>query len=223
MSSITDISQVNFTVANLVITDIFPKETQALAGGVYQAVSQLGISIGIAVMAVVSNSVTDRSSPEDKSSPEALLKGFRAVFWACFGMMVLSTLVGMWGLRGRKSIGKNHDPSQTKPMAEKSTQDGFRNSKGSFKGHIEGITRPELRRKPVPGRARTVTGDVKVKPLPGILSGGPMLPPLERHPFRDSLAIRVLEAGLDTEFLSSLYGRIPPSIAETHRYHEERY
>ena len=172
-------------------------------------------------MAVVSNSVTDRSSFEDKSSPEALLKGFRAVFWACFGMMVLSTLVGMWGLRGRKSIGKNHDPSQTKSMAEKSTQDGPRNSKGSFAGHVEGITEPEFRRKPVPIRVHTVKGEMKVKPLPGMLS--PTLPPLERHPFRDSLAIRVLEAGLDTEFLSSLYGRIPTSITETHRYHEERY
>ena len=108
---------VNFTVANLVITDIFPVETQALAGAVYQVVSQLGTSIGIAVMAVISNSVTDRSRLPDKSSPEALLQGFRAVFWACFAMMVLSTLVGAWGLRGVQITGKDESHRSPKSIS----------------------------------------------------------------------------------------------------------
>lgn len=93
---------VNFTAANLMITDIFPADTQALVGAVYQAVSQLGISIGIAVMAVISNAVTDRSSLSDKASPDALMKGFRAVFWTCFAMMVLSTIVAMWVFEDEK-------------------------------------------------------------------------------------------------------------------------
>ena len=106
---------VNYTVANLLITDIFPKETQALAGAVYQVMSQLGISIGIAVLAVISNTVTDASPLPDKDSPEVLMKGFRAVFWTCFAMMVLSTLIGMWGLRGYKQIGSAKDVEHPTP------------------------------------------------------------------------------------------------------------
>ena len=106
---------VNFTVANLVITDLFPPKTQALAGAVYQTVAQLGISISIAVMAIISNSVTRRSSFTDKNSPQALLEGFRAVFWACLAMMVLSTAAGAWGLRGLRSVSINgeHRRSET--------------------------------------------------------------------------------------------------------------
>ncbi|KAL9607586.1 MAG: hypothetical protein Q9167_007512 [Letrouitia subvulpina] len=112
---------VNYTVANLLITDIFPKETQALAGAVYQMMSQLGISIGIAVLAVISNTIIDRSSMPDKESPEALMQGFRAVFWTCFVMMVLSTLVGMWGLRGWKEIGMTESSEQAIARGERLT------------------------------------------------------------------------------------------------------
>ena len=207
-------------MANLVITDIFPKETQAIAGGVYQAVSQLGISIGIAVMAVISNNVTDQSSFPDKQSPEALLKGFRAVFWACFGMMIVSTLVGMWGLRGRRNIGKRSDPNQQSEKAESPTQDGSQSSGGSLKQHVDGVTKPlEFRRKPAPIDTNHPKKEEKRRSWHSL--GSPKLPPLARHPFRDSLAIRVLEAGIDTEFLNSLYGRIPPDIVETPRYFEE--
>lgn len=104
---------VNFTVATLIITDIFPAETQALAGAVYQTVAQLGISTSIAIMAVISNAVTDRSQFGDKDSPEALMKGFRAVFWACLAMMLVSTLAGMWGLRGVKRIGTGEQHRST--------------------------------------------------------------------------------------------------------------
>jgi len=45
-----------------VITDIFPAETHALAGAVYQTVAQLSISMSIAIIAVISNAITDRSS-----------------------------------------------------------------------------------------------------------------------------------------------------------------
>ncbi|KAL9037342.1 MAG: hypothetical protein Q9214_005744 [Letrouitia sp. 1 TL-2023] len=110
---------VNYTVANLLITNIFPKETQALAGAVYQMMSQLGISIGIAVLAVISNTVIDRSLVLDRESPKALMQGFRAVFWTCFAMMVSSTLVGMWGLRGWKEIGTTENSKQARPRGER--------------------------------------------------------------------------------------------------------
>ena len=38
------------------------------------------------------------------------MQGYRTVFWACFALMVLMTLVGMWGLRAVKKIGVTADP-----------------------------------------------------------------------------------------------------------------
>ena len=101
----TVIFLVIFTVANLLITDVFPTQTQALAGAVFNTAAQLGTSIGIAIMAVVSTSVTDQSSIADKTSPEALMQGYRAVFWACLALMLLTTFMGLWGLRRVKKVG----------------------------------------------------------------------------------------------------------------------
>lgn len=50
-------------------------------------------------MAVVSASVTDESSFVDKTSPEALMVGYTAAFWACLALMVLATVTGAIGLR----------------------------------------------------------------------------------------------------------------------------
>ena len=56
-------------------------------------------------MAVISESVTDGSSSHDKDSPEALMSGYRAAFWACFILMVLTTLIGAIGLRKLWRVG----------------------------------------------------------------------------------------------------------------------
>ncbi|KAL9099678.1 MAG: hypothetical protein Q9163_004852 [Psora crenata] len=93
------------TVANLIITDSFPDSTQALAGAVFNTVSQFGTAVGIAVMAVISTSVTNESSTADKTSPDALMVGYRAAFWACFALMVLATLTGAIGLRNVWRVG----------------------------------------------------------------------------------------------------------------------
>ena len=98
-----------FTVASLIITVVFPPQTQALAGAIFHTVAQLGTSMGIAIMAVISASVIDRSSLRDKTSPEALMQGYRATFWARFALMVMMTLVGMWGLRKMTKLGVKSD------------------------------------------------------------------------------------------------------------------
>ena len=79
--------------------------TQALAGAVFITISEFGTSVGIAVMAVISASVTDLSSFVDKSSPEALMEGYRAAFWACFALMLLATFTGAIGLRRVWKVG----------------------------------------------------------------------------------------------------------------------
>jgi hypothetical protein len=88
-----------FTVANLVITDIFPEDMHALAGAVFNTISMFGTAVGISVMAAISQAVTQDSRFEDKNSPDALMLGYRAAFWTCFGMMVVMTLTGAVGLR----------------------------------------------------------------------------------------------------------------------------
>ncbi|THC95567.1 hypothetical protein EYZ11_004939 [Aspergillus tanneri] len=76
-------ADVIFTVANLIIADSFTTMMQGLAGAVFNTVTQFG-AFG--------------SSYQNKSSSEALMVGYRAVFWACFGLMVAASGVGAWGL-----------------------------------------------------------------------------------------------------------------------------
>lgn len=96
-----------FTVANLIITDSFPIHTQALAGAVFNTMAQFGTSTGIAIMAIISSSVSQADRlPSDQISGDIMMKGYRAVFWACFALMLLTALVGIFGLRGIKQIGR---------------------------------------------------------------------------------------------------------------------
>lgn len=95
-----------FTVANLIIADVFPDETQALAGAVFHTVSQFGSAIGLAVAAVVSGNVTRGSLDMKKPAITALTDGYRAVFWLCFAAGLLASVIGLFGLRGIGRVGK---------------------------------------------------------------------------------------------------------------------
>lgn len=94
-----------FTVSNIVIASVFPTEMQGLAGGVFNTISQIGKSLGLALVALISNRVTGASLIPDKQSPEALMEGYRASFWFLFGVNVVSLFVGGWGLRKVGRIG----------------------------------------------------------------------------------------------------------------------
>ncbi|KAF2141290.1 uncharacterized protein K452DRAFT_272011 [Aplosporella prunicola CBS 121167] len=94
-----------FVISNLVITSVFPGTTQALAGAVFNTVSQFGTAVGLAIMAVISSSVTDKSHFPDKDSPDALLEGYRASFWVCFAATLFSCAIGVVGLRSVGKIG----------------------------------------------------------------------------------------------------------------------
>ena len=94
-----------FTVAALVITDVFPEKTQALGGAVFQTLAQFGTSLGLAIMASISTSVTDHSEYKVKMSPEALMKGYRVSFWVSFGWMLLACVIGGLGLRRIGKVG----------------------------------------------------------------------------------------------------------------------
>ncbi|KAK3709977.1 hypothetical protein LTR37_010596 [Vermiconidia calcicola] len=98
-----------FTIANLLITSVFPAKTQALAGGVFNTVSQVGKSVGLALVAVIAASITAKSDFEHKDSPRALLLGYRATFWFCFGLILTTIAVSLWGLRRVGKVGHKRD------------------------------------------------------------------------------------------------------------------
>ena len=97
-----------FTMAHLVITDVFPPDMHALAGAVFNTIAQLGTSLGMSLVAVVSSLVT-RSLSDDgngvNESPKALLAGYRAAFATCFVLMFLSAGTSL-GLRGVGKLGQ---------------------------------------------------------------------------------------------------------------------
>ena len=76
-------SDVLFNISNLVITASFPANEQALAGGIFSTVSQLGNSVGLAVTAMRASAIT--SGAENGSDHVASeLKSYQAAFWAYF-------------------------------------------------------------------------------------------------------------------------------------------
>ncbi|KFX98275.1 hypothetical protein V490_02376 [Pseudogymnoascus sp. VKM F-3557] len=91
-----------FTIANLVITDAFPKETQALAGAMSNTAQQLGGAFGLALAGVV-GAIGSQQGPD--GTQEALWLGYRAVFYMCFGAMVVACLLGAVALRGAGVVG----------------------------------------------------------------------------------------------------------------------
>lgn len=94
-----------FTMAHLVITDVFPPDMHALAGAVFNTTAQLGTSLGMSLVAIVSSSVTRSSGLPDKGSPAALMAGYRAAFGTCFVLMFLSAATSL-GLRSLGRLGR---------------------------------------------------------------------------------------------------------------------
>jgi MFS family permease len=92
-----------FTVGLGVISEVFPEDTQALAGAVFNSSSQFGTALGLAVLQIISSSVTKASSLQEERS--ALLEGYRASFWALFGFMLTCVVVSVGGLRHAGRIG----------------------------------------------------------------------------------------------------------------------
>lgn len=98
-------SDVLFNVANLVITASFKESDQALAGGVFTTVSQMGNSIGLAITAMVASTVTVDAARGESADPSAVLEGYKAAFWLCFASAIVSCGVGSFGLRRSGKVG----------------------------------------------------------------------------------------------------------------------
>lgn len=103
-------SDLLFNISNLIITNNFPAKDQALAGGIFNTVTQLGNSIGLAVTAILAAAVTANAESESGVTQEmALLQGYRAAFWMCFAAAIVSCIVSAIGLRKSGKVGLKRD------------------------------------------------------------------------------------------------------------------
>jgi nitrate/nitrite transporter NarK len=98
-----------YTVSNLLISSMFPPKTQGVAGGVFNTISQTGKGVGLGLTALVANGITANYPSSNKSSPEALLKGYRAAFAFCAALFAASLLLSIWGLRKIGKVGRKMD------------------------------------------------------------------------------------------------------------------
>jgi hypothetical protein len=86
-----------YTIANLVVTAAFPTETQALAGGIFNMLAQIGKSVGIATSAVIARQVT--AQVNGAGTKKALLRGYKAAWWYDCSLDFASVAVTFCGLR----------------------------------------------------------------------------------------------------------------------------
>ncbi|EXK76869.1 hypothetical protein FOQG_18400 [Fusarium oxysporum f. sp. raphani 54005] len=98
-----------YTISNLLITSFFPARTQGVAGGVYNTMAQVGKSFGLASSAVIASSITTKLEGGEKQNPEALLQGYRAAFWYCLSMNLVTLLLVLWGLRKVGKVGSKNE------------------------------------------------------------------------------------------------------------------
>lgn len=97
-----------FTVGLLVVSEVFPADTQALAGAVFNTMAQFGSSVGLSLMAIIAAAIT-QSEGKEKGTEERLLVGYRAAFWLAFAWMGLACLIGAFGLRRMGRVGLKRD------------------------------------------------------------------------------------------------------------------
>jgi nitrate/nitrite transporter NarK len=106
-------ADVLFTVGLVIISEVFPEETQAVAGAVFNTVSQFGQSLGVNAMQAISLGVAGSEATKggeqgqglDGKQTADLLRGYRASFWAMFGIMVVCVLFAVGGLRKAGKVG----------------------------------------------------------------------------------------------------------------------
>lgn len=102
-------ADVLFCVGLIVISEVFPENTQALAGAVFNTTAQFGTSIGLTLIGVVADNTTQKSHYTNKSSPLALFEGYKARFWTASRWMLLTSAIALLGLRNVGKVGLKRD------------------------------------------------------------------------------------------------------------------
>ena len=139
-------------------------------------------------------------------------------------MMVISTIVGMWGLRGRKKIGEHNKTEESTPEIKRWSS--------TFGGAVE---RPSaIKRKTLPLKSGILTSsmspltketssvhDSMSKPLPQL--PGLKLPTVEVTDMNDTLNTLGLEGSVTLDHILELYDRGRLSLSEGHDILNEYY
>lgn len=104
-----------WAVSAIVIADTFPANDQGLAGAAFNTIGNLGQALGLALIAVAMNAVTqahDNASVAGagaEARAAAELAGYKAGYWTVVGSMLLTAVVGGWGLRSTGTVGIKRD------------------------------------------------------------------------------------------------------------------
>ncbi|CAI6306283.1 unnamed protein product [Periconia digitata] len=103
-------ADVLYTVGLIIVSDSFPKETQALAGAVFGTVAMFGTSLGVGICQVITLGVMGgQSDTAFLENVGDMLKGYRAGFWTMFCLTVCCIVVGVVGLRRTGKVGVKKD------------------------------------------------------------------------------------------------------------------
>jgi MFS family permease len=104
-------ADVLFTFGLLIVSESFPEEEQALAGAVFNTVSQFGMSLVLGSCQVVALGVigTSDEGSVGEDDPKELLKGYRASFWTMFGYTLCCVVIAVVGLRKAGKVGLKKD------------------------------------------------------------------------------------------------------------------
>lgn len=96
-----------YTIANLITTAAFPTKTQALAGGVFNMLAEIGKSVGLATSSVIARQISAQSVSTNQR--ESLISGYKAGWWYNSALAFFSVMVSYWGLRKVHKLGVKTD------------------------------------------------------------------------------------------------------------------
>jgi len=136
-----------FSCGTLFVARVALPHEQSVAGGLFQTLTQLGTSFGLAITTIVHNKSVRRETAKEgivpdrlasNASLEAMLKGFKAAQWAGFGFAMGALLLAVLFLHGVGVVGgkqphlleNTSNPSSLDPSKE---EDGHSPTSGKAK------------------------------------------------------------------------------------------
>ncbi|CAO1631973.1 unnamed protein product [Sympodiomycopsis kandeliae] len=185
-----------FPVAQLHACNCVGPKKAALAGGMFNTVTRLASSLGLAITATISSAVTKEyskhhpivsgraagssstSASSDGYSAVALLKGYQAAVWFCFSLSVVALIIALIWLRGIGVVGakqpENIDKDKAVPGEEQQrSEDLSRHSMhGSTSHQIPRDVKKSLSDDPIANEARPSTSAAVVATSASTEPGG---------------------------------------------------
>ncbi|KAJ6585583.1 major facilitator superfamily domain-containing protein [Mycena capillaripes] len=106
-----------FAAGTLFVAKVSLPHEQSLAGGLFQTLTQLGTSFGLAISTIAFDAVADGDAGND-----APLEAYKAAQWTAFGMAMFCTLLAAIFLRGVGPVGSDErqSPRESEMEEEKS-------------------------------------------------------------------------------------------------------